>query len=331
MIIINSWPTANFCPAKEVNIWSFFPPLFSFLLPSPKPDRNHQSAMAKTHLRISHLFCLPGNFSTCAWQCCPLDWVTQGAAWVLVSSCCAGLGSHCLKSHGVFSVTLQAANHSWGKYLLCVGMITQIWTTSPSPLCSVMETLLLLPSSAVLARAVHRNLGLVLCPPRGPKMLWFHRPWRWCFSASQVEKFYVLSRNIFAGGFTTSLSTSHSLLSLPSCHTPVITVGPLLTHSLSQDSSAPYGVPTPSSNLAPTHPTSAVPDAQTLLVLPSTWSCGVRSTFQCTFTSHRLSAQSFNTSGTSNFTKFLQPHAFHFQFHSFPLNRASGSSSPCVS
>lgn len=128
---------------------------------------------------------------------------------------------------------------------------------------------------------------------------------------------------MFAGGFTSSLSTSHSLPSLPSCHTPVIAVGPLLTLNLSQHSSAPYGAPTASPNLAPILPTSAVPDAQTLLVLSSIWSSGVRSTFQCTFTSHRLSAQSFNTSGTSNFTKFLQPQAFHFQFHNFPLDRVS--------
>lgn len=56
-----------------------------------------------------------------------------------------------------------------------------------------METSRLLPSSAVLARAFLRNLALVLCPARGPEMLWFHISWRWGFSVAQVEKFKVLS------------------------------------------------------------------------------------------------------------------------------------------
>lgn len=174
-VIINSWPTANFCPAKEVIF--FFLHCFCFSSLSQSLT-NHQIATSKTHLRFSHLFCVPGNFSACARQCCPLDGVTWGAAQIPVSSCSAGLGSHCLKSHGVFSVTLQAANHSWGKHLPCAGMITQIWTTSPSPLCTVTETLfflLLLPSSAILARTVHTDLALV-CPTWGPEMLLFHSP-----------------------------------------------------------------------------------------------------------------------------------------------------------
>lgn len=136
-------------------------------------------------------------------------------------------------------------------------------------------------------------------------MLWFHISWRWGFSVAQVEKFKVLSHKHLCWRFH-NLPQHFSFPPVPAqlSHT---SVGPFLTHSLSQHSSAPYGVPTASSNLAPTLPPSAVPDAQTLLVLPSTWSSGVRSTFQFTFTSHRLSAQSFNTSGTSNFTKFLQP------------------------
>lgn len=105
------------------------------------------------------------------------------------------------------------------------GNTSSVWVWSPRfeplppPLFAVMETLLLLPSSAVLARAVHRNLALVLCPTRGPEMLWFHRPQR-------CEVLVLLRwRNFKPSPITCLLEVSHppSALLIPSCPCPAVT------------------------------------------------------------------------------------------------------------
>lgn len=144
-------------------------------------------------------------------------------------------------------------------------------------------------------------------------MLWVHSP---------EDEASLLLRNCQSSPITLSLEVSQppSALLIASCPCPAVTT---VSSSDPQPLSAQFSpFCSPYCFIQPCTPTSAVPDAQPLFVLPSTHHFGV---FQFPSTSHRLSAQSFNTSGTSDFTKSLQPHAFHFQFHNFPLNSTSDS------